>query len=347
MLRLRLSRSNRRPRGLRLAAAILLASIAGPFTASAQKKELRLVSTPWSPFTNVPGEARFALDLVEAALARIDVSSSTAIVEPARFAAAVVSEMFDGSAAVWQSAEREKALLFSQPYLENRLVLVGRKGADVSAPTLSALKGKRIALVEGYAYGDIEQAGPVYVRSRGSEDSLTRLLHNAVDYALMDDLVIEYIVANYPTEARTRLQIGAIPLLRRPLHFAVRRTRPDAQAIVSGFNAQLRGMITDRTYHRLLHVDWIRADIDGDGQLEYIPASDRVGPTPPQHTYTLWTPETATLQPESKTIQVSPRFYLGGNIYTDWATVPDPFKMVDTQRPDPNRSTASIFKFVW
>ena len=30
-------------------------------------------------------------------------------------------------------------------------------------------------------------------------------------------------------------------------------------------------MIADRTYHRLLHVDWILADVDGDGVLEYVP----------------------------------------------------------------------------
>ena len=36
-----------------------------------------------------------------------------------------------------------------------------------------------------------------------------------------------------------------------------------------------RGMIADRTYHRLLHVDWIVADVDGDGIPEYVPASDQ------------------------------------------------------------------------
>ena len=59
---------------------------------------------------------------------------------------------FDGSAAAWKDAEREKALLFSQPYLENRLMLVARRGGDVSAATVADLKGKRVAIVEGYAY---------------------------------------------------------------------------------------------------------------------------------------------------------------------------------------------------
>jgi hypothetical protein len=44
------------------------------------------------------------------------------------------------------------------------------------------------------------------------------------------------------------------------------------------------------------------------------------------------------------------RYYVGGNIYTKWASVPDRYKSVDTQRPDPTNpggSTASIFTFSW
>ena len=54
------------------------------------------------------------------------------------------------------------------------------------------------------------------------------------------------------------------------------------ESIVSRFNAQLRGMIADHTYHRLLHVDWIRADINGDGIPEYVPQSDSTRSVEPQ-----------------------------------------------------------------
>ena len=115
------------------------------------------------------------------------------------------------------------------------------------------------------------------MRARSEDDSLRMLLDSRVDYALMDALVVQYIVATYPEEARTRLQIGAAPLVTRSLHLAIRRSLPDADSIIERFNAQLRAMITDRTYHRLLHVEWIRADIDGDGVPEYVAESDKVG----------------------------------------------------------------------
>ena len=302
--------------------AILFLSIAAAsLVVLAQTSRLRLVSTAWPPFTNAPGQPRFALDLVEAALGRIGISTSTTIVEAAQFTPALLDGEFDGSAAAWKDADRERLLLFSQPYLENRLILVGRTGSDVSAAALAALKGKRIAIVGGYSYGSgIDDAGPTFVRSRSEEDSLTQLLASSVDYVLMDELVVQYIVDNHAKEARTRLQLGSKPLLTRQLYLALRRTRPDAESIVNGFNAQLRSMIADHTYHRLLHVSWIRADVDGDGLAEYVPESDRLGKLAPQRAYALHSTE----KPTSTSSSTQPRFYIGGNIYTDWANCTEP-----------------------
>jgi ABC-type amino acid transport substrate-binding protein len=326
-----------------MAGSLVVMWAAAALITSAQTTALTLVSTAWPPFTNAPGEPRFALDLVEAALARFEFGAKTTIVPAAEFTPALLGGSFDGSAAAWKDSERERALLFSQPYLENRLVLVGRRGADVSAKAIGDLAGRRVAIVEGYSYGDVvERGGPLFVRSRSEEDSLARLLNGSVDYTLMDDLVVQYVVSNYPKESATKLQIGSTPLLTRELHFAIRRTRADAQSIITRFDAQLRGMIADRTYHELLHVDWIRADVNGDGINEYVPRNDKLGPSAPNLVYALFSlPESVSQTP------TQPGFYVGGNIYRDWASVPESYKDVNPQYPDPRRSTGSIFKFSW
>ena len=111
------------------------------------------------------------------------------------------------------------------------------------------------------------------------------------------------------------------------------------------FNAQLRGMISDHTYHRLLNLDWVVADVDGDGRAEYVPQSDRMGATEPKRAYSLvFTEPTLTPKPVPK---AEGRFLIGGSIYDGWTSVPDRFKVDDPKRPDPNRSTAAIFRFVW
>ncbi len=301
------------------------------------------MSTAWSPFTNESGKPRLALDLVEAALGRIGVGGSTTIVDPAQFTQALLYGEFDGSAAAWKDAERERYLLFSQPYLENRLMLVARKGTDVSAPALNALKGKRVAIVGGYSYGEMGSDGPVFVKSLGEEDSLTLLLAGKADYALMDELVVQYLTEHYAGQTQSKLQIGTTPLVTRQLYLAIRRTRPDAESIINRFNAQLRTMVADHTYHRLLHVDWIRADVDGDGIAEYVPSSDHAGPAAPQHAYTILSGPRTT----SQTTPSQSRFLVGGNIYANWASVPESYKDLDMQHPDPARSTASVFTFTW
>lgn len=338
------SRSGMRWNTATIRALAVVALAAGALAAAAQTAPLRLVSTAWPPFTNAPGQPRFALDLVEEALKRIQVTANSTIVDPAEFTTALLEGRYDGSAAVWKDTAREQVLIYSRPYLENRLMLVGRRGSDVSATSLGALAGKRIAVVEGYAYGDgTSLSGATFVPSAREEDSLKLLLDGAVDYTLMDDLVVQYILTNHAEQARDRLAIGTTPILRRPLYFAVRRDFPGAQAIVDRFNAQLTGMVADRTYHRLLNLDWIQTDIDADGQPEFVPRSDRTGPLEPTLSYRLPVddkPVAAPLNPGS-------RFLVGGSVYDGWSTVPDRFKVVDPDKPDADRSTAGIFRFVW
>ena len=324
--------------------ALLIPIIAIPIMGAAQGRQLQLVSTAWSPFTNAPGQARFALDLVSVALERVGITAETVIVDEARLTPSLLDGEFDGSAALWRDAERERVLLYSQPYLENRLLLVGRQGSDVSATTLADLAGRRIALVAGYAYGEAVESGtgPTYVPSLSEEDSLQKLLNGEADYTLMDELVVEYIIRNHAEEARTRLDFGQDPLLVRTLHLAVNRSLPDAESIISRFDAELRGMVADRSYHRLLQVEWIEADVDGDGLAEYVPADDQAGPDEPIRAYEL----RSIVWPVEERVR-TPRFFMGGNVYQGWSTVPQSYK-VPRPRGTLNRGAEfRIFTFTW
>jgi ABC-type amino acid transport substrate-binding protein len=326
---------------------VMALMVLAPAASAQTPAPLRLVSTAWPPFTNASGQTRLALDLVDEALKRIDLRADTVIVEESTFTTALVAGEFDGSAAAWRDAERERVLVFSEPYLENRLMLVGRRGSDVSAASLAALAGKRVVVVGGYSYGDDVAAGsgPVVVRSRGEEDSLTRLLAGEADYTLMDELVVQYLLAHHGDQVRTRLQVGSRPLIIRPLHLAIRRSRPDAESIVKRFNSELRRLIVDRTYHRLLQVDWIQADVDGDGRKELIFRTDQAGKAPPMRSYDLFT-SAMKPRPVAEPAAV-PRFYFGGTVYETWTAVPPRYKTVDPAKSDPSKSGATLFRFVW
>jgi polar amino acid transport system substrate-binding protein len=251
---------------------------------------------------------------------------------------------FDGSPAVWRDPERETKLVYSKPYLENRLVLVARKGDDVSAPALPALAGKRIALVDGYAYGDALQVpkGPTYVAASTVEQSLEKVLAGDADYALMDELVVQYLLTNYPNEVKTRLAIGTEPLLVRTLHFALRRNVVGAESIVARFDAEMTKMIADHSYQLLLRVGWMEADVDGDGRTELVPVSDQAGQTPPVRRYELVTVTAYKPKPDAPK-----RFFLGGKVYEGWTNVPEKYKVMDANRTPQGTQIVPVFSFKW
>ena len=66
--------------GARLATVgIVVAALAGLGPAQAQQREVKLASGVWPPFTDVPGQSRFAIDLVHEALERVGVTPTTTI----------------------------------------------------------------------------------------------------------------------------------------------------------------------------------------------------------------------------------------------------------------------------
>jgi hypothetical protein len=251
---------------------------------------------------------------------------------------------FDGSAAMWRDAERERRLIFSKPYLENRLLLIGRHGSDVSASSLAALGGKRIALVEGFSYGEmpIGAAAPRVVPAATVEESVQKLLAGDADYALLDDLVVQYLISHHGAEVETRLALGAKPVVTRPLHFVLRRDLPGAQGIIDRFNAELPKMVADRSYHRLLQVPWIEADVDGDGRPESVPATDQAGHDPPTREYSI------LAQAQAAAAATPPRrFFIGGQVYDGWGAVPDRYKVGDPTKTPWGGTVAPVFTFTW
>ncbi|HYP77848.1 MAG TPA: transporter substrate-binding domain-containing protein [Polyangiaceae bacterium] len=297
------------------------------------------MSTQWLPFTGAEGEPRVALNLTEQALERAGYQSETSFVPDGQLTVKLQQREYDGSAALWRDREREQYLLYSKPYLENRLVLVARKGSNVSASSFSELPGKRVALIEGYAYGDaVDKAvGPQFVRGPSASANLQALLAGKVDYVLLDDLVVEYLFEQNSKDAPLRLEAGQASLVTRSLHFALRKDLPDAQRVIDRFNDAIASMVGDGTYNVALEVDWIRADVDGDGQLELIPRANHLGTAPPQRSYELFSPTTLAAATAGARAQVPAagasthpepnephlRFFIGGKYYDTWQEVPE------------------------
>ncbi|MEE4258075.1 MAG: transporter substrate-binding domain-containing protein [Bacteroidales bacterium] len=288
-----------------------------------QKTELKLASDIWPPFTNVESEKAIALDLVREALARNGIKASYEIIEFDDVITHIDNGSFDGSAALWFNDERASKYIFSEPYLQNQLILVGRKGSDVSARTFSEIEeGKIIGIVEDYAYDADINSEKIHLESReNDQQNLERLLSGEIDYMLVDDLLIQYLLKYQVNDVHEFLEIADYPILVKPLYFALRKDLKNASDIITAFNGEIKEMIAEGTYNRILELNWITADVDGDGSMELILDGDAAGLAPPERSYEVSAGPGMGGKPGSNTA-----YYIEGKKYSSWDDIPKEYK---------------------
>jgi hypothetical protein len=107
-------------------------------------------------------------------------------------------------------------------------------------------------------------------------------------------------------------------VITKTLHFALSKSYPDAQVIIDDFNREIGEMIIDGTYHEILELNWIRADVDGDGNLELIPRGTVAGTEAPKSIYSINSAASGSS---------GGRYYIDGKFYNSWEEVPGQSKI--------------------
>lgn len=286
----------------------------------AQTESLNLSSDVWPPFTNVEEEKSIAMDIVIEALNSIGITTNYEIVDFGMVMEGIATGNFDGSGALWRDKTREESMMFSEAYLQNQLILVGKKGSDVEFSSFSELDNKRIGVVENYSYGDSLLSGKNNQIVYGSSDqqNLERLLSDQIDYFLVDALLIQYLLKYQLNDVRELLEIGAFPLIVKSLHLAIRKDIPDADLVLTKFNEAIKTMIADGSYNEILELSWVSADVDGDGKLELILAGNEAGKAAPENSYNILYSD--------KNISAD-GYYVDGTMYESWDDVPNEYKV--------------------
>lgn len=296
---------------------------AGPDDPSTQVENLLLVANHWPPYTTDSGGPRVALDLVEKAMGRVGYAVTFEITPGA---SDLEAERYDGSPALWRDEHRESYMLYSDPYFQNRLVLVARKGGDVGVASLAELArkhgGAKVGLVKGYAYGDevLGAEGLELVEQTTNADNLRSLMAGELDYVLIDEVLAQHLMQRQPEKAAAAVSVGRNAITTRSLHLGIKRSREDAEEIVAKFNELIPNLIADGSYHNALKVRWIIADVDGDGTEEFTLLGDAAGEMPPAYALRpVGAPET---DPNAHV-----GFFVDGKRYEDWDSVPEMYKV--------------------
>jgi polar amino acid transport system substrate-binding protein len=293
------------------------------FHSFGQITDLKLGSDIWPPFTNSPGETAFASEIVKEALNRNKVAIDQRTMEFNVVLKAIENEALDGSGAMWKTEERESNLYFSEPYLQNQLVLVARKESGLQVDQLSDVAGKKLALVESYAYGEeINAISEVeFVYGKSDQTNFLKLLQGEVDYMLIDELPIRYLMQSQPQKFNENLIISKEPVIVKSLHLAIRKDIEGAEELLAEFNATIKKMLADGTYNRILKLNWIQADVDGDGKLELVGGKNSAGALASANEYKVNHSDSSQYPVASGNT-----YYINGKVYTNWEDVPADFK---------------------
>lgn len=286
----------------------------------AQTESLKLSSDVWPPFTDVASEKSIALDIVEEALEGLNITTNFEILDFGSVMDGIKSGAADGSAALWKDELREEIMLFSDAYLQNQLILVGRKGSNVAVSSIAEIENKRIGVVENYAYGEELKAGDNNEIITGASDqqNLERLISKEIDYFLVDALLIQYMLKYQLNDVREFLEIGEIPMIVKTLHLAIRKDIPDADQILVKFNEAIVTMMADGSYNEILELNWVQADVDGDGEVELVLAGSEAGTAAPDNSYNIL---------YSEQNRNTGGYYVDGTKYNSWSDVPDNYKV--------------------
>ncbi|MCO4821244.1 MAG: transporter substrate-binding domain-containing protein [Flavobacteriaceae bacterium] len=313
-------------------------------TLLAQTETLKFAVDVWPPFANIESEKSIALDLVTEALMRSNIEVSHSILKTVNIENEILSKNYDGVSSIWKNKHRETIYIFSEPYLLNRLVLVGLKGASVDMTSVEGLSEKKIGLVKGFSYDDslMNTKNADLIFSENDQDNLEKLFDKKIDYMLVDDLLIQYLLKHQLNDVNTYLSIGRQAFQTKTLHIAIRKDVPNANLIISKFNEAIQVMMKDGSYNKILDLNWVKADVDNDGIAELVFNGDAAGTMPPEQPYVVHYAKKRTSTKKNK--DKNSKYYINGSMYTDWNDVPKKYK-VNFKIPPSTASSGLKIKF--
>lgn len=216
---------------------------------------LQVTGSLWSPYLDdqLP-EGGLAADLVRTALTRAGYDISVNVENWPRAYQGTAVGVYDVVAAIWETGERARTLMFSEPYLLNDIVFLARRDMVVDYATLADLIGLRIGVVREYAYDEAFDSDPNLTRVANNHliQNLLLLRQGQLDMVVDDKWAILHQLSTFMPNDIGDFRLLPKPLARRALRIGVSRDNPEAPAIVAAFDTAMTAMREDGTYDEIV-----------------------------------------------------------------------------------------------
>jgi two-component system sensor histidine kinase EvgS len=228
---------------------------------------LGLTRTNWPPFDIVSQDGKYTgitADYLALLQARTGLRVQTVLFDdwPQALAAARKGEV-DFLGSMSRTAERDRFLDFTAPYVTNPAVIVARKDAR-EIRGIGDLKGRTVAVESGFAAAEVlksRQPGIRLLEVRTTAEALLEVSLGRADAYVGDLIVSTWLIdRNYLTNLEVR---GSAPLASGDLRFAVRKAAGPLRAILDAGLARL-----SEEDHQAIRQRWVPITTSAGGEAQ-------------------------------------------------------------------------------
>lgn len=219
-----------------------------------EQRTLVMAGNEWPPYIAraLPGFGLSA-ELVTTVLKMADYEVELVFAPWKRVSEAMLAGQVDLSLAAWRSPDRDKTLLFSDPYFTNHLIAIGQPPLAENAQQLLAnlTVQTQLGLMDDYAYGDIIPSHVKPIIHAKHLPLLRKVASGDIDIALLDAYVAAYYLGQSP-QIKSRVQVTTYPVTSKTLHISMLKAHPASQVVMDDFNLALKIFLKSDAYRALL-----------------------------------------------------------------------------------------------
>ena len=215
----------------------------GAQTATAGES-IRLVTTDYPPYygSDLP-ENGVVVAITKAAFKHAGYDVTVEFMPWARALSEVEAGRRDGLLGAWYSAERVKAMAFSEPLLDNEIGFFAKRSSGIATATLDKAKSYRIGTVRGYANPPEFEAAQLTVEEANNDlTNLKKLDSGRIDLILVDRALANHLINTQMPGSKGELAWVDPPVAKLALFNAFSRKVPGYETTLAEFNRGLEAL---------------------------------------------------------------------------------------------------------
>ncbi|MFY2507576.1 transporter substrate-binding domain-containing protein [Vibrio pectenicida] len=209
---------------------------------------------PWAPFvqkdTSRPG---VSVEILTEALKSQGYEVDFKIMPWTRALNEVKDGRIDLLVATWFTKERTSFLNYSEPYLENSLKFIKRKGDAFEYNGMDSLSGKTIGIIRNYGYGDDFLGASNFKKPEANDlvSNAKKLIAKRIDLTLEDELVAKSTLSGAGMNVAD-FEFTNNALSVNPLHVTSGLKNSNNGKYIDAFNKGLAEIKANGTFDKIL-----------------------------------------------------------------------------------------------